>query len=343
MRAAIPSVGKMEIKDLPKPSLKYEDALVKLSTAGVCHSDLHLAKGDWTGGRVMPMPLGHEGIGIIEELGAGADKSFKVGDRVILGLGGSGGGYWCGACEYCLSGHPRLCKQSKGIMGTFAEYISVFAKSLVKLPPEVPDSEVALACGGLTAFSAIKKLIKFGVAPGKPIAIVGSSGGLGHYAVQIAKAFGYQVVGIDVGAERVEFSKKMGADFAVDAGEAESFIMKQFEGVYSSIVFTPKMSGFQMGLKLMRKGGLFISVGLPAASEGSISISPMELFGREPLIMASAVGNVDEMREVVALAAAGKLKSHIGKSANLSEINDVFEDLAAGKYTGRAIITDMTK
>jgi propanol-preferring alcohol dehydrogenase len=135
----------------------------------------------------------------------------------------------------------------------------------------------------------------------------------------------------------------MGADFAVDAGEAESFIMKQFEGVYSSIVFTPKMSGFQMGLKLMRKGGLFISVGLPAASEGSISISPMELFGKEPLIMASAVGNVDEMREVVALAAAGKLKSHIGKSANLSEINDVFEDLAAGKYTGRAIITDMTK
>lgn len=343
MRAAVSVEGKMTIKDLPKPAPKYEDALVKITTAGVCHSDLHLAKGDWSGGRIMPMPLGHEGIGIVEELGAGADKSIKVGDRVILGLGGSGGGYWCGSCEYCLSGRPRLCKQTKGIMGTFAEYISVFAKSLVKLPPEVSDREVPLACGGLTSYSAIKKLLKFGVYPGKPIAIVGSSGGLGHYAVQIAKAFGYVVVGVDVGAERVEFSKKMGADFAVDAAEAEKFARDKFEGVYSSIVFTPRISGFELGLKMLRRGGLFVSVGIPATSEGAISITPMDFFGKEPILMASAVGNVDEMREVVQLAAAGKVKTHIGRTANLSDINEVFEELGAGKYTGRAIIENIMK
>ncbi len=344
MKAAILEKGKLEIKEVPKPTPKNEEALVKMITAGVCHSDLHLVKGDWPRFAVpFAMPLGHEGIGIVEELGPGAEKFIQKGDRVILGLGGAGGGYWCGACEYCLSGRPRLCKQTKGIMGTYAEYISLWAKSLVKLPDEVGNQEVPLACGGLTAYSAVKKLLKYDVLPGKPIAIVGAAGGLGHYAIQIAKAFGYKVVGVDIGREKLDFIKSLGADYAVDAGEAAQFVKEKFKGVYASIVFSSKLAGFELGLKLMKRGGVFISVGMPAASEGALSISPLDLLARDPLIMASAVGNVEEMRELVQLAAEGKVKTHISRTANLSELNQVFEELEKGAYPGRALINDMTK
>jgi propanol-preferring alcohol dehydrogenase len=344
MRAVFLADGKLAIKDVPKPSPGYEEALVKITTAGVCHSDLHLVKDDWPGFLPpIPIQMGHEGIGIVEELGPGADKFIQKGDRVILGLGGSGGGYWCGACEYCLSGRPRLCKQTKGIIGAYAEYISVWVKSLVKLPEEINDREVPLACGGLTAYSAVKKLIKFGVLPGKPVAIIGAAGGLGHYAVQTAKAFGYKVVGVDVGRDKIEFVKSLGADYAVDISQAERFVKEKFGGVYASIVFSPKIAGFQLGLKLLRRGGVFVGVGMPPVSEGPISIMPLELLGRDPLIMSSAVGTVEEMRELIQLAADGKVKTHVGRVASLSEISQVLEELDQGKYPGRAIINDLTK
>ncbi|MEW6186574.1 MAG: alcohol dehydrogenase catalytic domain-containing protein [Thermodesulfobacteriota bacterium] len=343
MRAAILENGKLEIKEVSKPTPKHEEALIKMVTAGVCHSDLHLVKGDWPRfARPFPFPLGHEGIGIVEDLGPGAEKYVQKGDRVILGLGGSGGGYWCGACEYCLSGRPRLCKESKGISGAYAEYISLWVKSLVKLPEAVGNDAVPLACGGLTAYSAVKKLLKFEIWPGKPVAIVGAAGGLGHYAVQIAKAFGYKVVGVDVGKEKMDFILGLGADFAVEVDEAVKFAKEKFGGVYASIVFAPKIEAFELGLKLMRRGGVFISVGMPAASEGAMSISPLDLLARDPLIMASAVGTVEEMRELVQLVADGKVQTHISRRAKLSELPQVLEELEKGAYPGRALIDDMT-
>jgi propanol-preferring alcohol dehydrogenase len=228
-------------------------------------------------------------------------------------------------------------------MGTYAEYISLYAKSLVKLPEEVSNREVPLACGGLTAYSAVKKLIKYDILPGKPVAIVGAAGGLGHYAVQVAKAFGYQVVGVDIGQEKLDFVKKLGADYTVDISEAQKFAREKLGGVYASIVFSPKIAGFELGLRMLKRGGVFVAVGLPAASEGAMSISPLDLFSREPLIMSSAVGTVEDMRELVQLAAAGKVKTHVSRSAKLSELNQILGELEAGKYPGRAIIDDMTK
>ena len=344
MRAVFLADGKLVINEVPKPYPGYEEALVKISAAGVCHSDLHLVKGDWPSFiRPFPIPMGHEGIGTVEELGPGADKFVTKGDRVILGLGGTGGGYWCGACEYCLSGRPRLCQQAKGVIGAFAEYISIWAKSLVRLPQEISDSEVSLACGGLTGYSAVKKLIKFDISPGKPVAIIGAAGGLGHYAVQVARAFGYKVLGVDVGQERIDFVKSLGADYAVQVSEAEKFCKEKLGGVYASIVFSPKIAGFELGLKLLKRGGVFVSVGMPPVSEGPISIGPLELLRKDPLIMSSAVGTVEEMRELVQLAMDGKVKTHVGRAAALSEIGQVLEELDQGKYFGRAVIDDMTR
>ncbi len=215
MQAVRLAEGKLTIADVPVPEPGPGDALVRVDAAGVCHSDLHVARGEWAG--VTPSLLGHEAIGTVTALGAGADAFVAVGDRVVLGLGGGGGGFWCGACVHCLAGRPRLCTQAKPIVGTFAEYFTVWAKSLVTIPDAVGNEEASLACGGLTAYGAVKKLLAHRVVPGRPIAIVGAAGGLGHYAVQLANAFGYRVVGVDVGEERLEFVRSLGAELAVSA------------------------------------------------------------------------------------------------------------------------------
>jgi propanol-preferring alcohol dehydrogenase len=108
-------------------------------------------------------------------------------------------------------------------------------------------------------------------------------------------------------------------------------------------VVSSKVAGFELGLKLLKKMGVLIAVGLPAASEGKMAINPITLVLKGLRIVGSLVGSVEEMRELIQLAAEGKVKTHIGKTANLSEINQVLEDLENGTYTGRAIIDNMMK
>jgi propanol-preferring alcohol dehydrogenase len=340
--AIIEKMGSFTIKDIPKPTPGHEEALIKISTAGVCHSDLHLAKGDWMK-MEPPFPLGHEAIGVVEDLGPGAEKFVKKGDRVILGLGGTAGVYWCGACEYCLSGKPMFCATHINFFGAFSEYVSIWAKALVVLPDEVSDTEVPLACAGLTAYSAIKKLANFGISAGKPIAIIGAAGGLGHYGLQIAKEFGYKVIGVEANQERLELVKSLGADFAVDPNEVKGLVYKNFGGVYASLDFSSKIAGLELGLKILRPSGLLVAVGIPAFSEGNLSITPFQFILKGLQMIGSVVGTVEEMRELVQLAADGKVKTHIGRTATLSEINQVLEELEEGKFVGRAIIDDMSK
>ena len=340
MQAARLEDGVLHIRDLPMPVPGDGEALIRISAAGVCHSDLHIVRGDWAG---VPLSghVGHEAIGVVEALGPGADRFTKVGDRVILGLGGTGGGYWCGACEYCMSGHPRHCAESKGIMGTFAEYFCVWARSLVRVPDNVGDEEAPLACGGLTAYGAVKKLLAHHVLPGRPIAVIGAAGGLGHYAVQIATAFGYKVIGVDIGEERLAFVRSLGAHLAVSPDEALEVVTREVGGVDASLVFSAKMAGFDLGLKLLRRRGLFVAVGLPATSEGNISINPFEFFFKDPTLIYSAVGTVQDMRELMTLAADGRVKSHVSRTGPLSELGAIFDELEAGRYLGRAVVTDL--
>lgn len=340
MRAARLVDGVVEIGDVPVPVPDRGEALVRISAAGVCHSDLHLARGDWAGVPATS-PLGHEGIGVVEALGPDTAPIVDVGDRVILGLGGAGGAYWCGSCRECLAGHPRLCRQTRALMGTFAEYVAVWAPALVKIPAVLGDDEAPLACGGLTAYGAVKKLIEHGIVPGRPIAVIGAAGGLGHYAVQIAGAFGYEVVGVDVGAERLDFVRSLGASTALDAGEALDAVRSQLGGVDASLVFSARMAGFRLGFDLLGPRSLMVCVGLPATSEGNLEINPFALFAKGATIVYSAVGTVQDMRELVHLASVGKVRSHVSRTAPLTDLEAVFDELEGARYLGRAVLTDL--
>ena len=342
MLAAQLEGGDLRIIDVPDPEPTADQALVHLRAAGVCHSDLHLARGDWAG--IPPMgPLGHEGIGVVEALGPGADRFVAVGDRVILGLGGVGGAYWCGACRHCLAGRTTLCTQSQVLMGTFAERMAVWAPALVRLPDDLGDEEAPLACGGLTAYSAVKKLVQHGVMPGRPVAVVGAAGGLGHYAVQLASAFGYEVVGIDVGEDRLDFVRSLGATRAYDAREAADAVRADLGGVDASLVFAARIAGYDLGYQILGPRGLMVCVGIPATSDGNFQLNPFGFLFSGATIVPSVVGNVADMQELVHLAEVGKVSSHVSRTGPLSDLPAIFDELEAAKYLGRAVLTDLAR
>ncbi len=227
-------------------------------------------------------------------------------------------------------------------MGTFAEQYCIWAKALVPIPDSIEDNEAPLACGGLTAYGAVRKLMANGVMPGRTIGVIGAAGGLGHYAVQILNAFGYRVLGVDIGEERLEFVRSLGAERAVSVDEAAGVAMAD-GGIDAVLVFAARVAGFQLGLSMLRQAGLFVGVGLPPTSDGNFEISPFEFFWRDPRLIFSAVGTVQEMRELVDLAAAGKVKTHVSRTGSLSEVPEIFDELEAGAYLGRAVLTDLTR
>jgi propanol-preferring alcohol dehydrogenase len=178
------------------------------------------------------------------------------------------------------------------------------------------------------------------VIPGNTVAVLGAAGGLGHYAVQLLHAFGYRVVGIDVGEERLEFVRSLGADVAV-APDGAADAVAATGGAHASLVFAARIDAFQQGLQLLRKGGLFVGVAIPPSSDGMIQISPFQLLMGDPTIVFSAVGTVQDMRELVDLAAAGRVKSHVSRRGPLSDLPAIFDELESAKYLGRAVIDDL--
>jgi propanol-preferring alcohol dehydrogenase len=170
---------------------------------------------------------------------------------------------------------------------------------------------------------------------------VGAAGGLGHYAVQIAVAFGYEVIGIDVGAERLDFVKSLGAARAVSPDEAMGVLHGEYGGADASLIFAAKMAGFRLGFDVLGKHALMVCVGLPASSEGNLEFNPFMLFAKDTTIIYSAVGTVEDMRELVHLAAAGKVRSHVSRTGTLTELPTIFDELEAAQFTGRAVLTDL--
>ena len=118
-------------------------------------------------------------------------------------------------------------------------------------------------------------------------------------------------------------------------------MQRELGGVDAALVFSAKLAGFRLGLQLLRKAGLFVAVGLPATSEGNLELNPFEFFLKDPTLIYSAVGTVQDMRELVELAAAGTVRTHVSRTGPLSELGAIFDELEAGRYLGHAVVTDL--
>ena len=218
MKAVVvnPDSTGVEIVDHEMPEIGYGEALVKVEYCGVCHTDLHVAHGDF--GKVPGRILGHEGIGIVEKLGDGV-TSLKVGDRVSIAWFFEG----CGYCEYCTTGRETLCRSVKNagynVDGGMSEYAVVTADYAVKVPEGLdPAQASSITCAGVTTYKAIKEA---GAAPGQWIAVYGV-GGLGNLAVQYAKkVFNAHVVAVDINQDKLDLAKEVGADLIVNGHDIE--------------------------------------------------------------------------------------------------------------------------
>ncbi|QRG66729.1 alcohol dehydrogenase AdhP [Brevibacillus choshinensis] len=335
MKAAV--VGefqkKLEVKEVPVPEVGYGEVLVKIKTCGVCHTDLHAAHGDWPVKPKLPLIPGHEGVGVVEKLGEGV-TSLKLGDRVGIPWLFSA----CGECDYCLSGWETLCqKQVNGgysVDGAYAEYCVAPAAYVARIPNELSDVDAApILCAGVTTYKALKVA---NVKPGEWVAIYGI-GGLGHVALQYAKAMGYNVVAVDIHNEKLELAKELGADVTVNGSEVDpvAAIQEQVGGVHGAISVAVTKKAFEQAYQSVRRGGSLVVVGLPNA-ELPIPIFDTVLNG--VTVKGSIVGTRKDMQEALDFAARGKVRAII-ETQPLDKINEVFERMEKGQINGRVVLT----
>src|SRR3974390_3040600 len=215
MKAAmVHEFGKpLAIEEVPVPTPGPGEVLVKIVATGVCHTDLHAADGDWPVKPTPPFTPGHEGAGIVAAVGSGVTN---------LGEGDPVGIAWlhdaCGVCEYCITGWETLCPAQRNsgysVNGSFAEY-AIGAAAYVARLPENPDfaALAPILCAGVTTYKGLKETE---ARPGQWVAISGV-GGLGHIAVQYAKAMGLHVVALDVTDDKLALARTAGADVAINA------------------------------------------------------------------------------------------------------------------------------
>jgi len=325
----------LTLEEVARPVLKANEVLIKVEACGVCHSDVHVADGDWpqfTGITKIPLILGHEIAGSVVERGSGVQE-LRVGDRV-----GVPWVYWtCGECEFCRQGDENLCvtQQITGVTvdGGFAEFVKAPASHATELPAGLSSVEVApLFCAGLTVYRALKQAA---ISPGQRLAIFGI-GGLGHFAVQMGRELGAEITAIDVSEEKLELAKSLGAAHVQNASATGATKeLRSQGGFHVVLVASAAKSAYEMAFSCLRPTGTLLVVGLPAEN---ICFPPILMAAREARIRASAVGTRQDLREVLALAGQGKIRSH-ASPRRLTQVNEVLEELRQGRVSGRIVLT----
>jgi alcohol dehydrogenase, propanol-preferring len=336
MRAALlrEFAGPIVVEQVETPVPAAGEVLIKVEACGVCHSDLHLAEGDWDMLRpITKMPLigGHEIAGVVSSRGEGV-TDLKVGDRV-----GVPWLHWtCGECEYCNAGRETLCGKQKitgcTVDGGFAEYVKAPASHVAKLPAGLlPEQAAPLLCAGLTVYKALKNC---GIVKGERVAVFGV-GGLGHMAVQIAHAMGAQVCAIDIAEDKLELARSLGAEWTVNAAtEQVPKRVRSIGGAHVALVTSASAAAYETALRVLRKGGTLAVVGMP---NEPFKVSAVALVSGETRIVASAVGTREDLRELFDLASKFPIHCHI-ETRPLEAVPAVFEEMKRGAVLGRVVI-----
>lgn len=306
--------------------------LVKVVASGVCHTDLHAADGDWPVKPHLPFIPGHEGVGYVAALGQGV-KSVKEGDRVGIPWLYSA----CGECEYCITGWETLCthQQNTGysVNGGYAEYVLADPSYVGRLPDNIDFLEAApILCAGVTTYKGIKET---DTRPGDWIVIFGI-GGLGHMAVQYAKAMGLHVAAVDIADDKLALARQLGAEFTVNArtenvGER---IQSEIGGAHGVLVTAVSRSAFQQAIDMVRRRGTVSLVGLPP---GEFPTPIFDIVLKRITIRGSIVGTRQDLQESLEFASEGKVKA-IVEAQPLDKINTIFDRLRTGDVHGRIVM-----
>ena len=320
------------VRELRVPEPGPGQALVEIIASGVCHTDLHAAEGDWPVKPTLPFTPGHEGAGVVVALGPGATP-LKEGDRVGVAWLQSA----CGHCTFCLSGWETLCLEQKNsgysVNGSFAQYAVAQADYLGRIPDNLSFIDAApILCAGVTTYKGLKETQ---TQPGEWVVISGA-GGLGHVAIQYAKAMGLHVAAVDLGPEKMALARSLGAEITIDAKTQDppTEIQKQIGGAHGVLVTAVSTIAFKQAIGMLRRGGTCVLNGLPP---GEFPVSIFDVVLNRYTIRGSIVGTRLDLQEALAFAAEGKVKANI-ETQPLASINDVLERLKSGKVNGRVVL-----
>ena len=299
-----------------------------MEACGVCHSDLFVAGLEKL--PLAPLTLGHEGIARVEAVGPGV-SGWSPGDRAGITFLGT----TCGSCEWCSSGRERFCPRQTNfgytLHGALTEYAIVPAAALVRVPEALPAVEAApLCCAGWTAFGALREA---GLKRGDGVALFGL-GGLGHLALQLAKAQGLRIAGVDVSDDKLNMAREWGAEVAIHGENAGRILQKEYGGVDAALVLTPSASAIHQAFRALKRTGTLVLVGL-AMSQYELPLVDTVLKGIT--VRGSYLGTPQDLVEVFDLAAAGLIRAHVEVHA-LDETPAVLERLRRGELLGRAVI-----
>lgn len=323
----------LEIEEVPVPSPGAEQVLVRIEASGLCHTDIHAARGEWPVKPEPPFIPGHEGVGTITALGEGNDHGLKIGDRVAIPWLG----YACGDCRYCNSGRETLCHDQLNtgysINGGFAEYAVGYARHVVKVPDGIDPIDAApLTCAGVTTYKAVKTS---GARSSDLVAVFGA-GGLGHLAIQYARITGASVVALDTNADRLATAAELGAEHVIHVGEQDPVAALQALGGADVAISTAvNPAAFEAAIGGLARGGKLVCVGLPAENGMTVPIFETVLGGLR--IEGSIVGTHHDLEEVFALHRRG-LTRVISEERALADVNDAIEEVLDGSaHTPRLV------
>ena len=332
--AAVTAFGKplvLQEWDVPTPG--HGQIVVRTEACGVCHTDLHARNGDWPLKPTLPFIPGHEAIGRVVGVGAGV-TIVKEGDRV--------GVPWlysaCGHCEHCLAAWETVCGEAQfgGYTknGGFAEYILADPDYVAHIPNGLSAKEAApIICAGITTYKGLRAT---GARPGEWV-VVSGAGGLGHLAIQYAKAMGLQICAVDIDDGKLAHATRLGADVVVNAktGDPAAAVRRATGGGAHGVLITaPSLPAFKQGVAMTRKRGTCVLVGLPP---GEFPLPLFDVVANCITVRGSFVGTRQDMAECLAFAADGTVKADI-ELQPLSSINDVFERLAHGDVPSRVVL-----
>jgi len=331
--AVVKEFGKdLIVEDVPMPAPGPGQALVKLITSGVCHTDLHAVEGDWPVKPNPPFIPGHEGVGTVVALGDGV-TNLTVGQLV--------GNAWlfsaCGDCQFCNTGWETLCEKQQNagysVDGSFGQYMLVDAKFAAIIPDGADLVEVApVLCAGVTVYKGLKMTE---AKPGQWVVISGI-GGLGHIAVQYAKAMGLRVAAVDIADDKLALAKKHGAELLVNALNEDPIevVQRVTGGAHGVLVTAVHPSAFGQAIHMSRRGGTIVFNGLPA---GDFPASIFEIVLKGLTVRGSIVGTRQDLAEALEFYARGEIHPTVS-TRNLGEINAVFDEMKQGKIDGRVVI-----
>jgi alcohol dehydrogenase, propanol-preferring len=322
----------LQIEQVPVKEPGENQILVKVITCGVCHTDLHACQGDWPVKPKLPLIPGHEAIGYVVALGREV-KNVKEGDVV--------GVPWlysaCGCCEFCITGWETLCEtQQNGgysVDGGYAEYVVADARYVAHLPSNVDFLEIApITCAGVTVYKGLKET---DTKPGEWVAISGI-GGLGHLAVQYARAMGLHVAAIDVANDKLDLARSLGAELTVNAREQDpgAYLKKETGGMHGVLVTAASPIAFKQGISALRRKGTLALNGLPP---GGFDLRIFETVLNRYTIRGSIVGTRKDMQEAVDFAVEGKVKATV-RAEKLENINAIFDEMKKGEIEGRVVL-----